>query len=70
LFFWRTLTNTTLKNNFPARHWQLTPIILVTQEAEMRRIKVRGQPRQTVHEILSQKIPNTKIMADGVAQVV
>jgi hypothetical protein len=31
------------------------PVILATQETEMRRIKVRSQPRQIVHEILSQK---------------
>jgi hypothetical protein len=28
--------------------WWLTPIILATQEAEIRRIKVRSQPRQIV----------------------
>jgi hypothetical protein len=27
-----------------ARHWWLTPIILATQEAEIRRITVRSQP--------------------------
>jgi hypothetical protein len=37
-----------------ARHWWLTPIILVTQEAEIRRIEVRSQPEQFVREILSQ----------------
>jgi hypothetical protein len=30
------------------------------QEAEIRSIMVPGQPRQTVPEILSQKIPITK----------
>jgi hypothetical protein len=34
-----------------ARCWWLTPIILATPEAEIRRIKVQGQPMQTVHEI-------------------
>jgi hypothetical protein len=33
-------------------------VILATQEAEIRRIVVRSQPRQIVHENLS-KIPNT-----------
>jgi hypothetical protein len=33
----------------------LTPVILATQEAEIRRIAVRGQPRQIVRETLSQK---------------
>jgi hypothetical protein len=28
------------KSSFLARHWWLTPVILVTQEAEIRRIKV------------------------------
>jgi hypothetical protein len=38
-----------------------TPVILTTQEAEIRKIKVQSQPRQTVCETLSQnkkkKIP-------------
>jgi hypothetical protein len=38
-----------------ARHWWLTPVILAKQEAEIRRIMVRRQPRQIVHEPLSQK---------------
>jgi hypothetical protein len=31
------------------------PVILAIQEAEIRRIMVQGQPRQTVHETLSRK---------------
>jgi hypothetical protein len=31
------------------------PVILATQEAEIRRILVQSQPRQIVHETLSQK---------------
>jgi hypothetical protein len=31
------------------------PVILATQEAEIRRIAVRNQPRQIVHEILLKK---------------
>jgi hypothetical protein len=38
----------------------LTPVILATQEAEIRRIKVESQPRQIVHEILSQKTHHKK----------
>jgi hypothetical protein len=30
--------------------WWLTPVILVNQEAEIRRILARGQPKQKVNE--------------------
>jgi hypothetical protein len=44
------------------------PIILATQEAEIRRIIVRSQPEQIVHKNLSiSKKPITK-RAGGVAQ--
>jgi hypothetical protein len=43
-----------------ARHWWLTPIILATQEAEVRRIMVGSQPGQMVHKTLSEKTPITK----------
>jgi hypothetical protein len=36
------------------------PVILATRDAEMWRIEVSSQPRQIVHEALSQKKPNTK----------
>jgi hypothetical protein len=38
----------------------LTPVILATQEAEIRRIKVQSQPGQIVHKTLSQKKKNHK----------
>jgi hypothetical protein len=45
----------------------VTPVILATQEAEIRRITVWGQPGQIVHETLSGKNPSQK-RAGGVAQ--
>jgi hypothetical protein len=45
----------------------LTPVILATQEADIRRITVWSQPRQIVHETLSQKAPSQK-STGGVAQ--
>jgi hypothetical protein len=36
------------------------PVILATQEADIRRITVRSQPRQIVLETLSRKYPSPK----------
>jgi hypothetical protein len=36
------------------------PVILATQEAEIRRIVAQSQPRPIVHETLSQKKPSQK----------
>jgi hypothetical protein len=36
------------KKKKKARYWWLTPVILATWESEIRRILVRGQPRQIV----------------------
>jgi hypothetical protein len=52
---------------FLAGRWWLTPVMLATQEAEIRRIMVQSQPRQIVCETLSQKHPTQK-RAGGVAQ--
>jgi hypothetical protein len=47
----------------------LTPIILATQEAEIRKMMVQSQPGQIVCKTLSQKKPFTqKNRAGGVAQ--
>jgi hypothetical protein len=43
------------------------PIILTTQEADIRKITVRSQPRQIVCKTLSQKYPSQKT-AGGAAQ--
>jgi hypothetical protein len=43
------------------------PVILATQEAEIRRIMVRSQSKQTVCKTLCRKIPSQK-RAGGVAQ--
>jgi hypothetical protein len=49
-----------IKVSLSARHWWLTPVILATQEVEIRRITVRSQPRQIVWEPLSRKNPSLK----------
>jgi hypothetical protein len=51
---------------FLKQKW-LTPAILATQKAEIRRIATRGQPREIVQETLSHKNPTQK-RAGGVAQ--
>jgi hypothetical protein len=51
---------TTLNKKSNAGRWWLTPVIPPTQEAEVRRIAVQSQPRQTVHKTLSCKILSKK----------
>jgi hypothetical protein len=55
------------QNDMSAEHWWLVPIILPTQEAEIRRIMVLSQPGQIVWETLPWKSPSQK-RAGGVAQ--
>jgi hypothetical protein len=43
------------------------PVVLVTQEAEIRRISVEDSPGQIVRETISQKNPSQK-RAAGVAE--
>jgi hypothetical protein len=52
---------TRAKEIIQAGHRCLTPIILATQEAEIRRIEVQSQPTQIVHNNLSQKNSSQKI---------
>jgi hypothetical protein len=56
----------TIKTSIPTSHWWLTPVILATQEAEIRRIKVRSQP--IVRKTLSQKTLHKKERTGGLAQ--
>jgi hypothetical protein len=44
-------------NGITTRHQWLGPVILATQEAQIRRIEVRSQPEQIVCETLSRKYP-------------
>jgi hypothetical protein len=46
----------------------LMPVIPVTQDAEIRRIKVQSQPGEIVLKTLSQKNPQKKNRTGGVAQ--
>jgi hypothetical protein len=57
-----------LKIRILAGCWWLTPVILATQEAEIRRITVRSQPGQIVLKTVSGKY-STQIRAGVVAQV-
>jgi hypothetical protein len=47
----------------------LTPVILATQEEEIRRIAVQNQSRQIDYKTLSRKYPTQK-RAGGVVQVI
>jgi hypothetical protein len=49
-----------LNNKFEAGHQWFTPVILATQEVEIRRIEVESQPGQIVCETLSRKYPTPK----------
>jgi hypothetical protein len=48
------------KDYLPAGYQWLRPVILATQEAEIRRIVVQSQSGQIVWENLSQKNPSQK----------
>jgi hypothetical protein len=52
---WLIVFQGTLEVNILSQCRWLRPVILATQKAEIRRIMVQSQPRQIVHETLSQK---------------
>jgi hypothetical protein len=52
----------------PTGRWWLKPIILATQQAEIRKIEVQSQPGQIVHKTLSRKINPSSKRAGGVTQ--
>jgi hypothetical protein len=56
----------TVKNFEITEHWWLTPVILATQEGEIRRLMAQSQPRKSLRDPIS-KIPNTK-RAGGMSQ--
>jgi hypothetical protein len=64
---WVKSMRTMSKTKYKARSWWVTPVILATQEAEIRRTSVQSQPRQMVPEILSRKKPSQE-RAGTVAQ--
>jgi hypothetical protein len=49
----RSSQNPAFKRTEIAGNWWLTPVILATPEAEIRRIVIRSQPQQVVHKTLS-----------------
>jgi hypothetical protein len=57
-----------MENSEAGYQW-LTSVILITWQAELRRIEVCGQSRQIVHETPSPKLTREK-WTRGVAQVV
>jgi hydrogenase maturation factor len=52
---WYAFVISLIKQNLEAGNWWLIHVILATQKAEIRRIKVQNQPWETVHKTLSQK---------------
>jgi hypothetical protein len=58
-----------LRKGLPVGYQWLMPIILSTQEAEIRSIMVWGQPRQIVHKTLSQKNPSQKMTSRKPQQI-
>jgi hypothetical protein len=51
-----------------ARSRWLTPVILATQEAEIRRIVIEAKPGKIVHKTVTRKKKNPQKRTGGVAQ--
>jgi hypothetical protein len=60
LHFFVVVVIAEFKEFFTAQHWWLTPVIVATQEAEIRRIVVQSQPRQIVLRPCLEKKPTEK----------
>jgi hypothetical protein len=54
-----------VKSKTLARHGWFMPVILTTQEVEIRGIAVQSQPREIVHKTLPQKNPSQKRAGGG-----
>jgi hypothetical protein len=64
----RSKIPSSLKKKYTFGHLWLAPVMLATQEAEIRKISVQSQPRPKVHKTQSQKTLH-KNRAGTVAQV-
>jgi hypothetical protein len=49
-----------------ARCWWITPVILATQEAEIRTMVVQSQPREVVLEPLSRKTLHKQVLLERI----
>jgi hypothetical protein len=57
---WSVVSNRVMQNTRPAGCWWLTPVIITTKEADIRRIMVQSQPQANSSQDPILKKPNTK----------